>query len=114
MSQNLNQIADIPLIIAEDDELEPLKNDPWNSLNRPLISSQKIGEGYLKTDLKSVQYESYRQQDACLLILESTFHPWNSEGSTWKHVKLVIAFNEVPAAGQIKPDSRNAPIVLAL
>jgi hypothetical protein len=114
MSQNLNQIPDIPLFIAEDDELGPLKNDPGNPLNRPLISSQKIGEGYLKTDLKSVQYGSYRQQDACLLILESTFHPWNSEGSIWKHVKLVITFNEMPTAGQIGPDSRNAPIVLAL
>jgi hypothetical protein len=114
MSQNLNHIPDIPLFIAEDDELGPIKNDPQTLLNRPLISSQKVGEGYLKTDLKSVQYGSYRQQDACLLVLESTFHPWSSEGSVWKHVKVVITFNEIPAADQIRPDPRNAPIVLAL
>jgi len=114
MSQNLNQVPDIPLSIAEDDELGPLKNDTLEPLNRPLISSQKIGEGYLKTDLKSVQYGSYRQQDACLLILESTFHPWSSRGSVWKHVKMVVTFHEMPAAEQIVPDPRNAPIVLAL
>src|SRR2546429_7516661 len=67
--KNLNQVPNVPLFVAEDDSL---------------------GEGYMKTDLKSVQYGRFTQQDACLLVLESTFHPWNSQGSLWRYLKVVI------------------------